>query len=67
MSTPTNSGDPAVKSTDAINVTIAQLQQERFYGSLELKFEDGEIVLLKKTETFKTIRRNNRGEGNDRT
>ncbi len=56
-----------MKSTDAINVTIAQLQQERFYGSLELKFEDGEIVLLKKTETFKTIRRNNRGEGNDRT
>jgi hypothetical protein len=29
------------------------LEQSRFYGSLELKYEDGRLVLIRKTETFK--------------
>jgi hypothetical protein len=33
---------------------LNNLQRERFYGSLEVKFEAGKIVLLRKTETFKT-------------
>ena len=30
------------------------LERERFYGSVEVKFEAGRIVLLRKTETFKS-------------
>ena len=32
---------------------LQQLEQSRFFGSLELKFESGHVVLLKKTETLK--------------
>jgi hypothetical protein len=31
----------------------AELEAARFYGSLELKYEAGRIVLIRKTETFK--------------
>jgi len=31
---------------------LDQLQRDRFYGSLEIKFENGEAVLLRKTETI---------------
>jgi hypothetical protein len=33
---------------------VSDLQQTGFYGSLEVKFESGRVVLLKKTETFKS-------------
>jgi hypothetical protein len=29
-----------------------ELEKSRFYGSLELKYEDGRLVLIRKTETF---------------
>jgi hypothetical protein len=32
---------------------LRELEATRFYGSLELKFEAGKLVLLKKTETLK--------------
>jgi hypothetical protein len=32
---------------------IAELRSQNFYGSLELKFEAGRIVLIKKSETVK--------------
>lgn len=32
-----------------------QLETQRFYGSLEVKFEAGHIVLLKKSETLKPM------------
>jgi len=32
---------------------LRQLEVAHFYGTLELKFESGQLVLLKKTETFK--------------
>ena len=41
---------------------LAQLQSDRFYGSLELKLESGEVVLIRKTETIKPNCRTNRGE-----
>lgn len=49
---------------DDINVTLMLLEQEHFYGSLELKFEDGQIVLIRKSETIKpkSDRRGTRGE-----
>lgn len=39
--------------TSDVTQLIAQLTSQRFYGSLEIKFEAGRIVLLKKTETVK--------------
>jgi hypothetical protein len=44
---------------------VRELESIRFYGSLEIKFEAGRVVLLKKTETIKPDderQRNNRGE-----
>ena len=32
---------------------LRELEAARFFGSLELKFESGHVVLLKKTETLK--------------
>lgn len=31
---------------------LEKLQRERFYGSLELKFENGHITVMKKSETI---------------
>lgn len=36
-----------------LNDLLLELQQSRFYGSIELKFEAGRVVLIKKTETIK--------------
>jgi len=32
---------------------LFQLSNEKFYGDLNLKFQNGEIVLVKKEESFK--------------
>lgn len=32
---------------------LRELEQARFYGSLELKYEAGRIVLIRKSETLK--------------
>ena len=34
---------------------LRQLEAGRFFGSLEIKFEAGHVVLLKKTETLKPM------------
>jgi hypothetical protein len=45
---------------------IRRLATERFYGSITLKFEAGQVVVLKKEETIKPKNcRDNRGEAND--
>lgn len=45
---------------------LRQLEQSRFYGSLEVKFEVGVVTVIKKTESIKPGsaggQRNNRGE-----
>jgi len=42
---------------------LRDLEQRRFYGSLEIKFESGHLVWIRKTETIKPQDcRNNRGE-----
>jgi hypothetical protein len=38
-----------------MNELLAELACQRFYGSLEIKFEAGKVVLLRKTETIKPI------------
>lgn len=47
----------------AVNDLLRSLEQSRFFGTLELKFEAGRVVLIRKTETMKPAdnRRDNRG------
>ena len=46
---------------------LADLQEKRFYGSVEIKFEAGRVVLVRKTETIKPEHcRDNRGKNNGR-
>lgn len=43
---------------------LRQLEQSRFYGSLEVRFEAGHVTVIKKTESIKpgvSDHRNNRG------
>lgn len=40
---------------ESILTMLRQLEQQRFYGSIELKLESGRIVLIRKTETIKPI------------
>lgn len=50
----------------AITAILRDLERRQFYGLLEIKFEAGRVVLLRKTETIKpNDYRNNRGEQND--
>jgi hypothetical protein len=47
---------------------LRSLEQGRFYGTLELRYESGHIVLAKKTESLKLSEqdyRNNRGEADE--
>jgi hypothetical protein len=32
---------------------LRQLEETRFYGAVELKYEAGRVVLIRKSETFK--------------
>ena len=44
---------------------LAELEHSRFYGSVEIKYEAGRVVLLRKTETIKPDFRDNRGTSNE--
>ena len=49
-----------------IEKLLKELEHQRFYGAVEFKFESGNVVLIRKTETIKPQdHRNNRGEYND--
>lgn len=48
----------------SVTSILEELETSRFYGSLEIKFEAGRVVLMKKIETIKpllTNYRDNRG------
>jgi hypothetical protein len=45
--------------TDA-KLLLDQLRRSRFWGNVQLDFHDGEITLIRKTETFKPKMENNR-------
>jgi hypothetical protein len=47
---------------------LRSLEQGRFYGTLELRYESGRIVLAKRCESLKLSEqdyRNNRGEADE--
>ena len=53
----------------SIQHILTELEREKFYGSVEVKFEAGKVVILRKTETIKPSSenyRNNRGNKNER-
>ena len=52
----------------AVNDLLRSLEQSRFYGTVELKFESGRVVLIRKSETIKPSTndcRDNRGEADE--
>jgi len=50
-----------------ITKLLKDFEERRFYGGLEIKFESGRMVLIRKTETLKPDNfRNNRGSDNER-
>ncbi len=49
-------------SEQSVTELVRELERQRFYGAVELKFESGRVVLIRKTETIKPENyRNNRG------
>lgn len=36
-----------------INVYLMNLSKEHFFGTVEVQFSDGEIILMRKTETIR--------------
>ena len=54
---------------NAVQQLVTELERPRFYGSLEIKFEAGKVILLRKSETIKpTVEngRTNRGKQDER-
>jgi hypothetical protein len=53
----------------SIHTILEELMRERFYGSMEIKFEAGKAELFRKTETIRPTDsdyRENRGDSNER-
>jgi len=52
-----------------LDCLLTDLQQRHFFGSIELKFEGGRVVLIRKTETLKPGQdcRDNRRTRNERS
>jgi hypothetical protein len=52
----------------SVEKLLSEFARDRFYGSVEIKFEAGKPVLLRKTETIKPTDdcRENRGDRNER-
>jgi hypothetical protein len=50
-------------SIPKIDQLLRELEQNNFYGAVELKFEAGRLILIRKTENIKPQDcRDNRGE-----
>jgi hypothetical protein len=52
--------------TQTATTLLNDLERAGFWGSLEIKFEGGHVVLIKKTETLKPNQRSNRGDNRER-
>ena len=48
-----------------LDTVLTELERSRFYGSVEIKYEAGRVVLLRKTETIKPDFRDTRGMKNE--
>lgn len=52
-------------SMKTVPEVLHALERQRFYGSLEIKYEAGRVVLLRKTETIKPDYRDTRGNNDE--
>jgi hypothetical protein len=61
-------GQPVTRTFDRAKLTqlLGEAERDRFWGSLELSYQDGQLVLVRRTETFK-IRQENYSHGNPPT
>lgn len=48
-----NHGDKPTSALKELQAHLAVLQEERFYGKVELTLEHGKIVYMKQTQTFR--------------
>lgn len=55
-----------MKLDPTIEMLIVDAIRNRMYGSIELKFESGRMVLAKRTETIKPSSRDSRDEVHER-
>jgi len=55
----------SVRSTDEAVQLVRSLGEQRFFGSLEVKYEGGRVVLMRKTETMKPAQWNHRNSRGD--
>ena len=51
---------------NGVDEVLRTLERSRFYGSVEIKYEAGRVVLLRKTETIKPDFRDTRGKNDER-
>jgi hypothetical protein len=59
----------STQAMTSVQRILSGLSDQRFFGTVELRFEAGHIVLLRKTETLKPTEedcRDNRGPADDR-
>lgn len=49
----------------SVELLLREYERDRLYGSVEIKFEAGKVVLMKRSETIKPALRDNRGDGED--
>ena len=50
---------------NGVDEILQALEHSRFYGSVEIKYEAGRVVLLRKTETIKPDYRDTRGNNDE--
>jgi len=46
------------------NAMLRELEQSGFYGAIEIKLEDGKVVLIRKTQNYKPPMESPRYAGN---
>lgn len=47
----------------SVELIMREFQRERLYGTIEVKYEAGRVVLIRKSESIKPAGRDNREEG----
>lgn len=47
----------------SVELLLREFEREKLYGSVEIKYESGRVVLIKKSETIKPALRDSRGDG----
>jgi hypothetical protein len=50
---PEQRGGADMRDLTDLNAMIGELAHSGFYGAIEIKLEDGKIVLIRKTENYK--------------